>query len=51
MHRSKDDADAIYIDDNTRIQVLDTMTVLGTADKEQCGAFIVSISWLPVDRS
>ncbi|KAH9850478.1 glycosyl transferase family group 2-domain-containing protein [Lenzites betulinus] len=36
----KPDADAIYIDDNTRIQVLDTMTVLGTADKEQCGAFI-----------
>ncbi|KAI0631811.1 glycosyl transferase family group 2-domain-containing protein [Trametes polyzona] len=36
----KPDADAIYIDDNTRIQVLDTMTLLGTADKEQCGAFI-----------
>ncbi|KAI0764208.1 glycosyl transferase family group 2-domain-containing protein [Trametes elegans] len=36
----KPDADAIYIDDNTRIQVLDSITVLGTADKEQCGAFI-----------
>ncbi|KAH9896081.1 glycosyl transferase family group 2-domain-containing protein [Cubamyces lactineus] len=36
----KPDADAIYIDDNTRIQVLDSITVLGAADKEQCGAFI-----------
>ncbi|KAI0667518.1 glycosyl transferase family group 2-domain-containing protein [Trametes maxima] len=36
----KQDADAIYIDDNTRIQVLDSMAFLGTADKEQCGAFI-----------
>ncbi|KAL1938066.1 hypothetical protein VTO73DRAFT_12077 [Trametes versicolor] len=36
----KPDADAIYIDDNTRIQVLDTMALLGTADKEQCGAFL-----------
>ncbi|KAI0808303.1 glycosyl transferase family group 2-domain-containing protein [Fomes fomentarius] len=36
----KDDANAIYIDQNTRIQVLDTISLLGTADKEQCGAFI-----------
>ncbi|CDO70154.1 hypothetical protein BN946_scf185009.g5 [Trametes cinnabarina] len=36
----KADADAIYIDDNTRIQVLDSIPLLGTADKEQCGAFI-----------
>ncbi|KAI8976424.1 glycosyl transferase family group 2-domain-containing protein [Trametes punicea] len=36
----KPDADAIYIDDNTRIQVLESITLLGTADKEQCGAFI-----------
>ncbi|KAI0327882.1 hypothetical protein GY45DRAFT_1372836 [Cubamyces sp. BRFM 1775] len=36
----KPDADAIYIDDNTRIQILDSITLLGTADKEQCGAFI-----------
>ncbi|EJF59433.1 hypothetical protein DICSQDRAFT_181943 [Dichomitus squalens LYAD-421 SS1] len=36
----KPDADAIYIDDDTRIQVLDSMLVLGSADKEQCGAFI-----------
>ncbi|KAI0660030.1 glycosyl transferase family group 2-domain-containing protein [Cubamyces menziesii] len=36
----KPDADAIYIDDNTRIQILDSITLLGAADKEQCGAFI-----------
>ncbi|KAL7277979.1 hypothetical protein ACG7TL_007932 [Trametes sanguinea] len=36
----KPDADAIYIDDNTRIQVLDSILLLGSADKEQCGAFI-----------
>ncbi|KZV75016.1 hypothetical protein PENSPDRAFT_572274 [Peniophora sp. CONT] len=35
-----DDADAIYLDDETRIQVLDTMLDLPGADKEQCGAFI-----------
>ncbi|KAI0707462.1 glycosyl transferase family group 2-domain-containing protein [Cerioporus squamosus] len=34
------DADAIYVDDNTRIQILDSISLLGTADKEQCGAFI-----------
>ncbi|KAI0739937.1 glycosyl transferase family group 2-domain-containing protein [Daedaleopsis nitida] len=34
------DADATYLDQNTRIQVLDTISLLGTADKEQCGAFI-----------
>ena len=38
----KQDEDAIYVDQNTRIQVLDSVTLLGTADKEQCGAFIVS---------
>ena len=36
-----EDADAIYLDDETRIQVLDTMLDLPRADKEQCGAFIV----------
>ena len=41
FHRS-DDADAIFVDDDTRIQVLDTMSWLPRADKEQCGAFIVS---------
>ena len=38
---SDEDADAIYVDDNTRIQILDTMLDLPRADKEQCGAFIV----------
>ena len=37
-----EDADAIYVDDDTRIQILDTMYDLPRADKEQCGAFIVS---------
>ncbi|KAI1784588.1 glycosyl transferase family group 2-domain-containing protein [Ganoderma leucocontextum] len=36
----KPDADAIYVDDNTRIQILDSILLLGSADKEQCGAFI-----------
>ncbi|EKM60565.1 uncharacterized protein PHACADRAFT_110066 [Phanerochaete carnosa HHB-10118-sp] len=36
----KDDSDAIYLDGDTRIQVLDNMTWLPRADKEQCGAFI-----------
>lgn len=37
----EDTADAIYIDDDTRIQILDTMADLPRADKEQCGAFLV----------
>ncbi|PSS08906.1 hypothetical protein PHLCEN_2v3396 [Hermanssonia centrifuga] len=36
----KEDADAIYVDDDTRIQIVDTMGWLPRADKEQCGAFI-----------
>lgn len=32
---------AIYVDGDTRIQILDTMLDLPRADKEQCGAFIV----------
>ncbi|EMD36045.1 hypothetical protein CERSUDRAFT_115957 [Gelatoporia subvermispora B] len=36
----KDDESAVYIDDDTRIQVLDTMAYLIRADKEQCAAFI-----------
>ncbi|KAI0074905.1 hypothetical protein K474DRAFT_1709473 [Panus rudis PR-1116 ss-1] len=36
----KDDADAIFVDDDTRIQILETMAWLPRADKEQCGAFI-----------
>ncbi|KAI0315682.1 glycosyl transferase family group 2-domain-containing protein [Amylostereum chailletii] len=35
-----EDANAIYIDDDTRIQVLDTIFDLPRGDKEQCGAFI-----------
>ncbi|KAI0260587.1 glycosyl transferase family group 2-domain-containing protein [Gloeopeniophorella convolvens] len=35
-----EDATAIYVDDDTRIQILDTMFDLPRADKEQCGAFI-----------
>ncbi|KAF8452284.1 glycosyl transferase family group 2-domain-containing protein [Boletus edulis BED1] len=35
-----DDATAIYVDHNTRIQILNTMVALPTAEKEQCGAFI-----------
>ncbi|KAH9986844.1 glycosyl transferase family group 2-domain-containing protein [Russula vinacea] len=35
-----DDATAIYVDDDTRIQILDSMPDLPRADKEQCGAFI-----------
>ena len=37
-----EDAAAIYIDVDTRIQILDSILLLGSADKEQCGAFIVS---------
>lgn len=40
LFRAEDD-DAIYLDDETRIQVLDTMLDLPGADKEQNGAFIV----------
>ncbi|KAJ3521320.1 hypothetical protein NM688_g9030 [Phlebia brevispora] len=35
-----EDADCIYVDHDTRIQILDTMSWLPRADKEQCGAFI-----------
>ena len=34
---------SVYVDSNTRIQVVDTMLMLPLADKEQCAAFIVSI--------
>lgn len=39
---SSEDATAIYVDQNTRIQILDSVSHLPKADKEQCGAFIVS---------
>ncbi|KAJ7659258.1 glycosyl transferase family group 2-domain-containing protein [Mycena polygramma] len=35
-----EDAQAIYIDRDTRIQILDTMNHLPQAEKEQCGAFL-----------
>lgn len=35
-----EDATAISIDANTRIQILDTVSHLAKADKEQCGAFL-----------
>ena len=40
---------SIYIDANTKIQVIETMLQLPQADKEQCGAFVVRkiISCLP----
>ena len=42
-HCSGPEDRSIYIDANTRIQVLDTMADLPTADKEQSAAFIVSV--------
>ncbi|TCD64806.1 hypothetical protein EIP91_003618 [Steccherinum ochraceum] len=36
----KEDDDAIFVDNDTRIQILETMSWLPRADKEQCGAFI-----------
>ena len=33
---------ALYVDANTHIQILDNMSCLPHADKEQCAAFIVS---------
>ncbi|KAH9062580.1 glycosyl transferase family group 2-domain-containing protein [Lactarius deliciosus] len=40
LSNMSDDVNAIYVDDDTRIQILDTMADLPRADKEQCGAFI-----------
>jgi len=36
----KEDADAIFLDTDTRIQILESMVFLPRADKEQCAAFI-----------
>jgi hypothetical protein len=33
----------MYIDSDTKIQVLNTMSELPRAEKEQCAAFIVSV--------
>lgn len=41
------DEQCIYIDANTRIQIIDTMLILPTADKEQCAAFIVRLFFFP----
>ncbi|OAX39708.1 hypothetical protein K503DRAFT_769252 [Rhizopogon vinicolor AM-OR11-026] len=35
-----EDASAIYVDHNTRIQIVASMAMLPRAEKEQCGAFI-----------
>ena len=40
-HRSPSDT-ALYIDYDTKIQIVETMKELPRAEKEQCGAFIVS---------
>ncbi|KAI0919925.1 hypothetical protein AcV5_001863 [Taiwanofungus camphoratus] len=40
LNTVKDDADAIFIDVDTRIQILDSMVFLPRADREQCAAFI-----------
>jgi len=48
---STDDATAINVDDNTRIQILDSMVLLPRAEKEQCGAFVVSASTCRDDGS
>lgn len=42
---SSPDEKNIYVDANTRIQILDTMLMLPHADKEQCAAFIVGHSF------
>jgi hypothetical protein len=51
-YRTDDDV-ALYVDVNTRIQILETMARLPRADKEQCAAFIVRIvsTILPCDAS
>ena len=38
---SPEDAVALYIDHDTRIQILESVSHLPKADKEQCGAFLV----------
>lgn len=40
---SSPDEKSIYIDANTRIQVVDTMLMLPLAEKEQSAAFIVRV--------
>ena len=44
---SESHEDPIYIDQNTRIQVLETISELPAAEKDQCAAFIVRMSFPP----
>lgn len=39
------DDQSVYVDANTRIQIVDTMLGLPAADKEQCAAFIVRLGF------
>jgi hypothetical protein len=48
---SAPDEKCIYVDANTRIQILDTILLLPTADREQCAAFIVSTPQNPLSSS
>ena len=43
MDRRTSSERSMYIDSDTKIQVIDTMSELPRAEKEQCGAFIVGI--------
>ncbi|KAL0066289.1 hypothetical protein AAF712_006720 [Marasmius tenuissimus] len=40
LSTANEDSDALYLDARTRIQILETMSHLADADKEQCGAFV-----------
>ena len=42
-YRSPND-NSLHLDPNTRIQIIDSMDLLPQAEKDQCGAFIVSYS-------
>ena len=42
-YRSPND-NSLHLDPNTRIQIIDSMDLLPQAEKDQCGAFIVSFS-------
>ena len=44
---SNDKTDCIYVDTDTRIQVLDTMVLLPQAEKKQSAAFIMSTRSCP----
>lgn len=40
LAHAPEDAQSIAVDQNTKIQIVDSMSMLPSADKEQCGAFI-----------